>query len=157
MIARFVITSVCAGLSLTAGIALADPTSFVGKWRWDRTHSTVAPDEPTPRDVLLDITDTANGRIKWTLTAVDPSGQSHQESFDGPTDGAPTKVIGDEQTTASFTMAGESLKAVFKGPDGSSDSWSCGLSADQRIMTCHGAQSDGQGHSRQYTDVYSRG
>jgi hypothetical protein len=157
MISKVVIMSIGASLGMSAAVAHADTASFVGKWHWDRTRSTVVPGEPPPKDVLLDIADTANGRLKWTLTAVDPEGQSHVESFDGPSNGAPTKVIGDEQTSASFVLASDSLKAVFKGPQGDSDSWSCALSADQRMMTCHGTQSDGQGHSRDYTDVYNRG
>jgi hypothetical protein len=137
--------------------AEADPASFVGRWHWSRAESSLAPGEPAPKDILLNITDTANGRLKWTLTEVDPAGQSHVQSFDGASNGTPTKVTGsDDGTTAGFTLGADALKAVFRGPQGESDSWGCALSADQRKMTCKGTESDGKGHSMNYTDVYDR-
>jgi hypothetical protein len=137
--------------------AQADPASFVGRWHWNRAQSSLAPGEPAPKDIMLNITDAASGRLKWTLTQVDPAGQQHIQSFDGPSNGTPTKLIGtDDGTTAGFTLAGDSLTAVFKGPEGESDSWACTISPDQRKMSCKGTESDGKGHSMSYTDVYDR-
>jgi hypothetical protein len=149
----------CAALCF-AMTTTAQPTSspYVGKWQWNQAQSTLVPGEPPPRGIVLNITSIGGNRITWTLTATDPSGQPHTENFDGPSDGTPTKVGGvGNGGTASFTVSGGVLKAVFNGPDGGSDSWSCGLSADQRKMTCRGAESDGKGHSQPYTDVYDRG
>lgn len=152
----FMAIGAVAGMAMST--AHADPASFIGKWHWNRTESSLAPGEPAPKDVLLDITDTAGGQLKWTLTEVDPSGQSHTESFDGLSNGTPSKVMGaDDQTTASFTLTADGLNAKFSGPEGASDSWSCSLSPDQRKMTCRGTQSDGHGHSENYTDSYDRG
>src|SRR5277367_3612107 len=101
-----IIVSSGLGLVLTIAAAHAGPAGFVGKWQWSATKSTVTPGEPLPKSIVLDIAETSGSRIKWTLTAVDPSGESHTQNFDGPSNGAPTKVTGaDDQTTASFTLA----------------------------------------------------
>jgi hypothetical protein len=158
MVSKPVLMSIGLAVSAPLAAAHADPGSFVGKWHWNRTDSSLAPGEPAPKDVLLDISDIAGGRLKWTLTEIDPSGQSHTESFDGQSDGTPAKVVGaDDQTTASFRLTADGLSATFSGPEGASDSWSCSLSPDQRKMTCRGTQSDGHGHSENYTDSYDRG
>jgi len=156
MFARTILASAVISTFVIAGV-LADPASFVGRWHWNAKASSLAPGEPAPKDILLAITDSSGGRLKWTLTEVDPTGQSHMESFDGPSNGAPTKVAGlDDGTTAGFTLGSDSLNAVFRGPHGESDSWGCSLSADRRQMSCKGTESDGMGHSRDYTDVYDR-
>jgi hypothetical protein len=140
-----------------AGAAHASSADFVGKWVWNPSKSSVAAGEPLPKSIVLDIAEASPDRVKWTLTATDPGGQTHVENFDGPSNGAATKVTGaDDQTMAAFTLVGDALKAVFKGPGGASDSWACGVSADKAVMTCHGTEADGQGHSRDYTDAYDR-
>jgi hypothetical protein len=144
-------------LVLVGGMARAGSGSFVGGWHWDKAQSSSIPGEPAPRDIVLDITDMSGGALKWTLTEIDPQGGKHTESFDGKSDGTPTPVTGaGGPTTAAFTLAGATLKAVFKSPDGSSDSWSCALAPDGRKMNCQGMESDGKGHSAGYTDVYDR-
>ncbi len=149
---------------LSAGIvafaacgAHADPAAFVGKWHWNKSESSTIPGEPPAQDILLNITELSNARLKWTLDAVDPQGQKHEESFDGKADGTPTRVTGaGDQTTAAFTLAGDQLKAVFRSPDGGSDSWSCMVTAGGNKMSCKGTESDGKGHNADYTDVYDR-
>jgi hypothetical protein len=137
--------------------AQADPAQFVGNWHWNKAESSLIQGEQPAQDILLNITDLSGGTLKWTLNAVDPAGQKHTESFDGKADGTPTAVTGaGDQTTASFTVAGDQLKAVFRSPDGGSDSWSCLLAPGGAKMSCKGTESDGHGHTANYTDVYDR-
>lgn len=145
-------------IALSAGPVVAQSPTFVGRWHWNRSASTLAPGEPAPKDVVLDITDASVGHLRWSLSETDPTGQTHAESFDGPADGRPGTLTGaEDQTSASFTLDLGNLRAVFYGPEGASDSWSCSVSADGRRMTCAGTEADGQGHTRGYTDVYDRG
>jgi hypothetical protein len=144
-------------LLLAGGMARAGSGSFVGRWHWDKAQSSSIPGEPAPRDIVLNIADMSGGALKWTLTEIDPEGGEHKESFDGKSDGTPTPVTGaGGPMTAAFTLTGATLKAVFKSPDGSSDSWSCALAPDGSKMNCQGLESDGKGHSAGYTDVYDR-
>ena len=144
-------------IGLAAFGAHADPSQFVGNWHWNRAESSTVPGEQPAQDIRLNITELSGGKLKWTLNAVDPAGQRHTESFDGKVDGTPTPVAGaGGQTTAAFTIAGDRLSAVFRSPDGGSDSWSCSLAADGRKMSCKGMESDGKGHNADYTDVYDR-
>jgi hypothetical protein len=142
---------------LAASSAEAQTASFAGKWHWNKAQSSMAPGEPAPRDILLDITDASGGALRWTLTETGPQGGQHSESFDGKSDGTPTTITGaGEQTTAGFTLTGNTLKANFKSPDGATDNWSCMLTPDGAKMNCKGDESDGHGHSAPYTDVYDR-
>ncbi len=143
-------------LLTAAGSAVADPQSFVGAWHWNKAESTLEQGEPAPKDIQLQIAEAANGKLRWSLTEIDPAGGRHVESFDGPTDGSQRPVTGgDGHTTAGFTVTGDQLSATFKG-QGGSDAWSCTISPDQRKMTCKGTESDSQGHTASYADVYDR-
>jgi hypothetical protein len=157
MIRRFVALSALS-VAAAAGPVAAQAPSFAGIWHWNKAQSALEPGEPAPRDILLQITEAANGKLKWTVTETDPEGGKHVESFDGPADGTAQALTGgDGHTTAAFTLSGDSLAATFKGQDGGSDAWSCTLSGDQRRMTCKGTESDGKGHAMSYADVYDRG
>jgi hypothetical protein len=147
-----------AGLvAVAAGPAFGQSGGFTGKWRWNMGQSTMVPGEPPPKAIILEIAQAAGGKLKWTVTETDPSGQPHVESFDGVADGKQRPLQGGEgQTTASFTITDSGLSASFKSPDGASDSWTCSVSGDSRQMTCRGTESDGKGHSEPYTDVYDR-
>ncbi len=143
--------------SVVPALAHAEDMRFVGTWHWSKTESTTIPGEPLPRDITLSIAEAVSGKLKWTVTEIDPGGGKHVESFDGAPDGKPRPLQGgDGQTTAAFTMTEGAISAVFTAPDGGSDSWSCTISSDGRKMTCKGAESDGKGHSQPYADVYDR-
>ena len=151
------VTVLAAALGATVSPSWSDSGAFVGQWHWNRSASTVAPDEPLPRDVVLKIGAADASRIQWTLTTVDSQGEQHVESYSGAGDRKPVAIAGGpEGTTGVFTLAGDTLEGSYANQDGSSDRSSCTVSADRKKMTCHGTESDGKGHSMDYVDVYDR-
>lgn len=154
MIAATVLLAGC-GLAAAAQAETAAP--FLGRWHWNRTESTAAPGEPLPKDVVLDITSAEPSHLEWKVTTVDEQGASHVESFNGAANGKPAPLQGSpDGTTIAVTLAGTTLNATYTAPDGSSDHESCSVSADRKKMTCRGTETDGKGHSANYTDVYDR-
>lgn len=151
-----------AGLLALAAIgaplaARADSPGLVGRWHWNPSQSSSTPGEAPPTDVLLVIESASPAHVQWQVTIVDPRGGRHMQSFSGSGDGKPAPVSGAPPgTTGALTVAATSYEAVFANPDGSSDRSTCSLSADRRKLTCRGTDSDGQGHSAPYTDVYDR-
>jgi hypothetical protein len=59
-------------------------------------------------------------------------------------------------TTAAFSLIGNTLQATFKGPTGQTDTMTCTLVANQKKMTCKGVLSSGDGRTTTYVDVYDR-
>jgi len=155
---RIVSTAILAlALGGVASLSHADSGQFVGQWHWNRTESSVAPDEPLPRDVVLKISSAEAARVQWTLTTVDSRGEQHVESYTGAGDGKPAAIAGGPAgTTGAFTLIGDALEGTYTNQDGSSDRSSCTVSADREKMTCRGTESDGKGHSMNYVDVYDR-
>jgi hypothetical protein len=145
-------------LSLAAvDAAWADDAPFAGRWRWNKTQSTIQQGEPLPKDIVTEIASAQATRIAWTVTVTDPSDQKHVQKFDGPADGQPHPVQGsNDGTTAAFTLANGALQAVFRNPGGQADSVSCTVSPDRTKMTCKGSVSDGKHPPETYTDVYDR-
>jgi hypothetical protein len=152
------LAALSAALAASSGSpADAQTASFIGRWHWDKAQSSSVPGEPAPRDIQLNITALSLGALAWTLNEVDPQGGKHSESFNGKPDGTAFPVVGaGDQTTAAFTLAGNTLKAMFKSQDGATDSWSCAETPDGGKMKCQGTESDGKGHTAGYTDVYDR-
>ena len=145
-------------LSLAAASAAwADDAPFTGRWRWNRTQSTIQTGMPLPKDIVTDIATASRARIAWSVTVTDPTDKPHVQKFDGPADGQPHPVQGsDDGTTAAFTIANGALQAVFRNPAGQSDTVSCTVSPDHKMMTCKGSVSDGKSPPETYTDVYDR-
>jgi len=153
------IRSIVYGIAiLVAGAAAAGaaaPSPFVAEWHWNKGASTSIPGEPSPHEVVLNITSADPAHVEWTLTTVDENGARAVQTFSGAGDGKPVTGSPDGSTRA-FTVTATSLDSVYRYPDGSSDSASCSLSTDRKKLTCRGSESDGKGHSATYVDVYDR-
>jgi hypothetical protein len=147
------VLGICAA-ALVAGSAHADTNPFLGRWHWNRTQSTLPPNEPAPSDLTAEISRGNGQHLSWSITVVTSDGESHTEKFDAVPDGAFQPVSSD--TTAAFHLTNDMLQATFKGPSGQSDSLSCGVSPDQQRMTCKGTVNDGAGQTSDYVDVYDR-
>jgi len=144
------------GLSavLTVGSALADSSSFVGRWHWNRSQSSPPPGEPVPNDVIAEISRADSMHVRWSLAVIAAQGQNSVETFDAVANGEFYPINSD--TTAAFRLYGNLLQSTFKGPSGQTDTLTCTLSADQMKMTCRGALSDGDGRTTNYVDIYDR-
>lgn len=145
-----------AGFSL-AQAARADGSAYVGNWHWNRAASTPAEGEPVPNDVVLSIARADPARMEWTVTVVDDKGERHVESFRGAANGKPFPLEGSpDGTTVAVTLNGDQLETVYTVREGGSDRENCAVSGDRKKMTCRGTESDGQGHTANYVDVYDR-
>jgi hypothetical protein len=156
---RRMIAAALAVAALGAGSAIgADSSPLVGRWHWNASQSSPSPPgEPAPRAVLLVIDSAEPTHLHWTLTLTDAAGTQHTKSFDGTGDGKRVKLAGAVPgTTAAFTVTPVGFDADYASPDGGLDRSSCALSADRGKLTCHGSETDGQGHSTPYVDVYDR-
>jgi hypothetical protein len=142
------------GIALAVGSAWADNSPFVGRWHLNRAESILPQGEPVPKDLVAEISQANSARVKWSLTVVAAQGQSNVETFDVVANGDFHPINSD--TTAAFTVNGSLLQSTFKGPNGETDTLTCGLSADQRKMTCRGTVSDGNGRTTTYVDVFDR-
>src|SRR5580692_3429943 len=74
---RLVPPMIALGLIATVGAAWADQSPFAGRWRWNRTQSTVQPNEPLPKDIVTEIASADPSRIRWSVTIVDPTDKRH--------------------------------------------------------------------------------
>ena len=148
-------TTVIMGLAvaLAANAAWAESSPFVGRWHWNRAQSTLPPGEPSPNDLVSEIS-RADGSVTWSVTIVTPDDQPHVVTFDAAANGESHRVSSD--TTASVRLTGNALQVTFKGPAGRSDAQTCTVSADHQKMTCKGVLTDGAGHTASYVDVYDR-
>jgi hypothetical protein len=141
------------GAALAATAAYAGDSPFVGRWHWNPAQSTLPPGEPAPKDVVSDISRAEGASVAWSVTIVTPDDQQHVVTFEADPAGDAQHGI---DTTASARMADEALQATFNGPAGRTDTQTCTVSANRKLMTCRGVLSDGQGHSATYVDVYDR-
>jgi len=147
-----VIMGLCAVLS--AGFAWANSSPFVGRWHWNKAHSTPPRGEPMPQDFISEISRADPGTVNWSITILTPDGQSYAETFEAAADGE-FRPLSDD-TTVSFRLSSDTLQATFKGPAGQSDAQTCTLSADQKQMICKGILTKGNGQTADYVDVYDR-
>lgn len=141
-------------LMALAGAASADTSPFIGRWHWDQALSTLPPGEPPPKDLTAEVSQAANQQLQWSVTLVGDDGQSHVETVAISPNGEFHQVGPASQ--ASIRLTGDSLIAIFKGPSGQSDSFTCGVSEDRQRMTCNGKVDDGDGKTAPYVDVYDR-
>lgn len=141
-----------------APAALAQSSSFVGSWHWNRTDSTsLVSNETTPQDVVLSVAAAEPGRVQWTLTALDAKGNAHLQSYSGRGDGSAAQVAGAaDGAMAAFTVTATAFRGVYSNRDGSSERTACALTSDGRKMTCDGTEIDAKGRTRNYVDVYDR-
>jgi len=146
------IMGVC--LALATPAAWAESSSFVGRWHWNRARSTLPPGEPSPNDLVSDISQAEADAVRWTVTIVTPDDQRHVVTFEAGADGEFQPISSD--TTASARLTGDTLQATFNGPTGLSDTQTCTVSANRQQMTCRGVVSDQKGHTVNYVDVYDR-
>ena len=146
-----VIMGLC--VALAAGAAWAESSPFVGRWHWNKAQSTLPPGEPSPNDLVSEIS-RADSSVTWSVTIVTPDDQPHVVTFDAAANGESHRVGSDR--TASVRLVANALQVTFKGPAGRSDAQTCTVSADHWKMTCKGVLTDGAGHRAIYVDVYDR-
>jgi hypothetical protein len=142
------------GAMLAAGSAWADNGAFVGRWHLNQAESILPPGEPAPKDLVAEISQADSARVRWSLTVAAVQGETNVETFDVVANGELHPI--NDDTTAAFTVKGNLLESMFKGPNGQTDTLTCGLSADRSKMTCRGALSDGNGRTATYVDVFDR-
>jgi len=147
-----VIMGLCALLATSSAGAESSP--FVGRWQWNRAHSTPPPGAPVPEDLLCDIARTESGHVQWSITILATEDQPYVETFDVTANGDFAPIS--SETTASVRLTADTLQATFTGPAGQSDTQTCTLSADQQQMICRGILNAGDGQSVNYVDVYDR-
>ena len=147
-----VVVGLC--LASVAGPAWADGSALVGRWHLNRTQSTLPSGEPVPNDVTAEISRVDSTHVQWSLTVLASQGQTSVETFDAVANGEFYLINSD--TTAAFSLIGNTLQATFKGPTGQTDTMTCTLVADQKKMTCNGVLSSGDGRATTYVDVYDR-
>ena len=94
-----VITGLC--VALAAGAAWAESSPFVGRWHWNRAQSTLPPGEPSPNDLVSEIS-RADGSVTWSVTIVTPDDQPHVVTFDAAANGESHRLSSD--TTASVRL-----------------------------------------------------
>src|SRR5438045_7671564 len=75
-----VIMGLCALLATSS--AWAESSPFVGRWQWNRAHSTPPPGAPVPEDLLCDIARTESGHVQWSITILATEDQPYVETFD---------------------------------------------------------------------------
>ena len=153
---RLIAAALALAVSGAAIAARADQPLFVGKWHWNPKESSTAPGEPLPRDVVLNIASADKARMQWSVTTIDAKGAQTVKSFAGTGDGKPGPIAGDPGTTGAFKLADTTMESVYTSADGGTDRSTCSVSSDRKKMTCRGTESDGKGHSANYTDVYDR-
>lgn len=143
----------CAGAA--TNVAWAESSQFVGRWHWDRSHSTLPPEEPAPDDVTIDISRADRSHLSWSLIVLSsPDDGPHTETFDASADGEFRPINRD--TTASVRLNGGMLQMTFKGPKGQLDAMTCTLSTNSKTMTCSGATSGSARPTIRYVDVYDK-
>jgi hypothetical protein len=144
------------GLCLASVVspAWADSSAFVGRWHLNLARSTLPPGEPAPKDVTAEIFRVDSTHVQWSLTVLAAQGQTSVETFDAVPNGEFYPINSD--TTAAFSLIGNTLQATFKGPTGQTDTMTCTLAANQKKMTCKGVLSGGDGRTTTYVDVYDR-
>ena len=147
-----IITGLC--VALAANAAWAESNPFVGRWHWNRAQSTLPPGEPSPNDLVSEITQADGDSVQWSVTLVTPDDQRHVVTFEAGASGESQRISGD--TTASARLTGDTLRATFNGPAGRSDAQTCTVSANRQQMTCRGVVADGKGHTASYVDIYDR-
>src|SRR6267142_117689 len=87
-------------LVLAAGSALADSSSFVGRWHWNRAQSSSPPGEPMLNDVIAEISRADSTHVRWSVTVVAAQGQT-VETFEAVANGEFYPINSD--TTAAFS------------------------------------------------------
>ena len=141
-------------IASVAGTAWPDGNAFVGRWHWNRTQPTPPAGEPVLNDVTAEISRVDSTHVQWSLTVLASQGQTSVETFEVVPNGEFYPINSD--TTAAFSLIGNTLQATFKGPTGQTDTLTCTLAADQKKMTCKGVLSSGDGRTTNYVDVYDR-
>src|SRR2546430_13577443 len=63
-----VIMGVC--VALAASTAGAESSRFVGRWHWNRAQSTLPPGEPSPNDLVSEISRADGNSVTWSVTIV---------------------------------------------------------------------------------------
>src|SRR5437899_11454949 len=114
-------TTVIMGLcvALAAGAAWAESSPFVGRWHWNQAESTLPAGEPSPTDVVSEISRADGSSVTWSVTIVTPDGQPHVVTLEAGADGESHRISSD--TTASVRLIGSGLQTTFTGPAGRSD------------------------------------
>src|SRR5260370_20697992 len=126
-------------IASVAGSAWPDSNAFVGRWHWNRTQPTRPAGEPVLNDVTAEISRVDSTHVQWSLTVLASQGQTSVETFDAVANGEFYSINSD--TTAAFSLIGNTLQATFKGPTGQTDTMTCTLVAAQKKMTYKGALS----------------
>jgi hypothetical protein len=139
-----------------AGESRARPASLVGEWRLDPHESEMAGGEEAPAELVMAITEDDARGFRWTVTVKTADGQTGATRFDGAIDGRPYPVPGRPGATSAFSWTPDgALKQVSESPGGIAVE-TCSFSADMRVMTCEGRQTDLSGRAQGYVAVFDR-
>src|SRR3989475_13337229 len=86
-------------VALAASAAWGESSRFVGRWHWNRAQSTLPPGEPSPNDLVSEISRADGNSVTWSVTIVTPDGQPHVVTLEAGADGEFHRISSD--TTAS--------------------------------------------------------
>ncbi len=135
-------------------LAAGEASPFVGKWEWNKALSKPPPGEPPPAGMELEFDRADTLHVHWSVTVIDATGRKTTDTYDLPANGEFYPV--DADSTASFQLGANSLKAVFRGPGGESDTMTCTLANANQRMICNGEITSADGKTASYVDVYDR-
>jgi hypothetical protein len=135
--------------------AAGQGSPFLGVWHWNKADSKTPPGEPPPAamDLVFERADALH--VRWTVTLTDATGRKTADTYDVPANGEFYPI--DADTSAVFTLGSDSLKAVFRGPGGETDTMTCRLANAGARLVCTGEIASPDGNKADYVDVYDRG
>ncbi|HYZ22453.1 MAG TPA: hypothetical protein VE690_09875 [Rhodopila sp.] len=161
LVSASAVTSAGITACLLAGLVLVSPTPaqaqgspFIGRWRLNKSLSTLPQGETAPADLVTDILRVEPLHVRWTVTMVDDQGQSDVQTFDIPANGEFYPINPD--TVASIRLVGSGMQTTFRDANGQTDTLGCTVSGDQRRMTCTGAVTLQDRSIGRYVDVFDR-
>ncbi len=146
-----------AALAIFAALpAQARPDSLEGKWRYDAKESELLPGEKPPAELIMNILKDDGRVFQWVVTVKMPDGESGQTAFKGAIDGKAYPVDGRPGSTSAFSWLPDgTLKQVSESPGGIATEI-CSFPPGGKRFVCNGRQTDLQGRSITYVEVFDR-
>ena len=150
---RLFIIALLLAISLSAA---ARPPSLAGKWKLNLEQSELLPGEAKPAELIMNITVDDDRGFHWVVTVTMPGGESGSVSYNGAIDGEPRAVEGRLGSTSAFAWTPDgALKQVSQSSGGLATE-TCKISPDVKKMTCEARQTDSQGRTLTYSEVFDK-
>ena len=134
--------------------AQGEASGFIGRWQLNVAQSRPAPGEAAPAGLLTQIERMDAAHVRWTTTSTDAQGQKDVETFDNPGNGEFYSLNG--YTMVAHRLGPDSVQSTFRDDGGQTDTLTCTLGGNGRLMTCDGVVTRQDGPAVRYTDVFDR-